>query len=103
MRQRCVAILATSEAAPVTIPTAASSTEATVPPALTTNRMEGVLSTVSASMNASLPGGNPPGDVRCNRRARPQSLDELAEISGVGAKKLDAYGADILSVVSDDS
>ena len=31
--------------------------------------------------------------------ARPASLDELGHISGVGARKLDAYGADILSQV----
>ena len=31
--------------------------------------------------------------------ARPASLDELAGISGVGAKKLDAYGDDILRVL----
>ena len=30
----------------------------------------------------------------------PESLDELAEISGVGAKKLDAYGRDILRVLN---
>ena len=36
-------------------------------------------------------------------RARPQSLDELGAISGVGAKKLDAYGADILRVVADEA
>ncbi|MEO6743565.1 MAG: DNA helicase RecQ [Caldimonas sp.] len=35
-------------------------------------------------------------------RTCPQSLDELGAISGVGAKKLDAYGADILRVVADD-
>jgi ATP-dependent DNA helicase RecQ len=29
----------------------------------------------------------------------PDSLDELAGISGVGAKKLQAYGADILQVM----
>jgi ATP-dependent DNA helicase RecQ len=34
-------------------------------------------------------------------RACPQSLDALGAISGVGAKKLDAYGADILRVVGD--
>ena len=33
--------------------------------------------------------------------ARPGSLDELAAIGGVGAKKLDAYGADILRVLSE--
>jgi ATP-dependent DNA helicase RecQ len=32
-------------------------------------------------------------------RARPQSLDALRGISGVGAKKLEAYGADIISLV----
>ena len=31
---------------------------------------------------------------------RPASLDELAGISGVGAKKLDAYGDDILRVLA---
>ena len=31
---------------------------------------------------------------------RPASLDELAGISGVGAKKLDAYGQDILRVLA---
>ena len=35
-------------------------------------------------------------------RTCPRSLDELGTISGVGAKKLDAYGADILRVVADD-
>ena len=35
-------------------------------------------------------------------RLRPQSLDELGAISGVGAKKLDAYGMDILRVVGHD-
>ena len=34
-------------------------------------------------------------------RARPQSLDALGGISGVGAKKLEAYGAEILRVVAD--
>ena len=29
-------------------------------------------------------------------RVRPQSLDALGQISGVGAKKLEAYGRDIL-------
>ena len=33
-------------------------------------------------------------------RAQPQSLDDLAEISGVGAKKLEAYGREILRVLS---
>ena len=33
---------------------------------------------------------------------RPASLDELAGISGVGAKKLDAYGQDILRVLAGD-
>ena len=32
-------------------------------------------------------------------RRQPQDLDELANISGVGAKKLEAYGADILRVL----
>ena len=32
-------------------------------------------------------------------RQRPRSLGELAQISGVGAKKLDAYGAEILRVL----
>ena len=32
-------------------------------------------------------------------RADPQSLDDLAQISGVGAKKLEAYGDDILRVL----
>jgi ATP-dependent DNA helicase RecQ len=31
---------------------------------------------------------------------RPDSLDALAEISGVGARKLDAYGEQILRVLS---
>ena len=31
---------------------------------------------------------------------RPQSLDEIARISGVGAKKLDRYGDDFLSVIT---
>ena len=30
---------------------------------------------------------------------RPDSLDALAEISGVGARKLDAYGEQILAVL----
>ena len=33
---------------------------------------------------------------------RPDSLDALAEISGVGARKLDAYGEQILRVLADD-
>lgn len=33
-------------------------------------------------------------------RARPSSLDALRGISGVGAKKLDAYGADIVGLVA---
>ena len=33
--------------------------------------------------------------------ARPSSLDELAAIGGVGAKKLDAYGEDILRVLAE--
>jgi ATP-dependent DNA helicase RecQ len=32
-------------------------------------------------------------------RARPSSLDALRGISGVGAKKLEAYGADIIGLV----
>jgi ATP-dependent DNA helicase RecQ len=32
-------------------------------------------------------------------RERPESLDALAGISGVGAKKLEAYGQEILRVV----
>lgn len=32
-------------------------------------------------------------------RAKPGSLDDLAQISGVGAKKLEAYGAEILRVL----
>jgi len=32
-------------------------------------------------------------------RQRPASLDELAGISGVGTKKLEAYGAEILRVL----
>jgi ATP-dependent DNA helicase RecQ len=32
-------------------------------------------------------------------RARPLSLDALRGISGVGAKKLEAYGADIINLV----
>ncbi len=32
-------------------------------------------------------------------RAQPQSLDDIAQISGVGAKKLDAYGSEILRVL----
>jgi len=32
-------------------------------------------------------------------RRRPGTLDELAGISGVGAKKLEAYGAEILRVL----
>ncbi len=34
-------------------------------------------------------------------RARPDSLDALARISGVGAKKLEAYGRDLLAVLSE--
>jgi ATP-dependent DNA helicase RecQ len=33
-------------------------------------------------------------------RSRPSSLDELARISGVGAKKLDAYGREILRLLT---
>ena len=33
-------------------------------------------------------------------RERPATLDELAGISGVGAKKLERYGAEILRVLS---
>ncbi|MEQ1808027.1 MAG: HRDC domain-containing protein, partial [Burkholderiaceae bacterium] len=32
-------------------------------------------------------------------RTRPQTSGELAQISGVGAKKLDAYGEEILRVL----
>ena len=32
-------------------------------------------------------------------RAHPATLDEVAQISGVGAKKLEAYGAEILRVL----
>ena len=32
-------------------------------------------------------------------RAQPQSLDDIAQISGVGAKKLEAYGSEILRVL----
>jgi ATP-dependent DNA helicase RecQ len=34
-------------------------------------------------------------------RRRPQTLDDLQGISGIGAKKLEAYGADVLRVVAD--
>jgi ATP-dependent DNA helicase RecQ len=33
-------------------------------------------------------------------RSRPVSLDELSQIGGVGAKKLDAYGKEILRVLT---
>jgi ATP-dependent DNA helicase RecQ len=33
-------------------------------------------------------------------RSQPASLDDLAQISGVGAKKLEAYGSEILRVLS---
>ena len=33
-------------------------------------------------------------------RTRPASLDALRGISGVGARKLDAYGADIVGLVA---
>ncbi len=36
-------------------------------------------------------------------REAPDSLDALAGISGVGCKKLDAYGADLLRVLADDA
>jgi len=32
-------------------------------------------------------------------RLQPQSPDELAQVSGVGAKKLEAYGREILRVL----
>jgi ATP-dependent DNA helicase RecQ len=32
--------------------------------------------------------------------SRPSTLDELAQISGVGAKKLETYGEDLLAVVA---
>ncbi len=32
-------------------------------------------------------------------RVQPATLDEVAQISGVGAKKLEAYGAEILRVL----
>jgi ATP-dependent DNA helicase RecQ len=31
--------------------------------------------------------------------ARPQSLRELAEIAGVGARKLDAYGQEFVNAI----
>ena len=34
-------------------------------------------------------------------REMPDSLDSLAEIGGVGAKKLEAYGREILRVLND--
>ncbi len=34
-------------------------------------------------------------------RRRPQTLDDLQGISGIGAKKLEAYGAEVLRVVAD--
>ena len=33
-------------------------------------------------------------------QARPQTLDDMARINGVGAKKLDSYGADFLAVIA---
>lgn len=33
-------------------------------------------------------------------RAKPTSLDEMSTISGVGAKKLEAYGREILRVLA---
>jgi ATP-dependent DNA helicase RecQ len=35
-------------------------------------------------------------------RVRPRSLDALAQVGGVGAKKLEAYGRDILRVLEED-
>jgi len=35
-------------------------------------------------------------------KQHPRSLDELAHISGVGAKKLEAYGSEILRVLGAD-
>jgi ATP-dependent DNA helicase RecQ len=34
------------------------------------------------------------------RRCAPQSLDDLQGISGIGAKKLEAYGDEVLRVVA---
>jgi len=33
--------------------------------------------------------------------SKPQSTEQLGEISGVGEKKLDAYGAALLSIVNE--
>jgi len=35
-------------------------------------------------------------------RAQPRSLDEMAGISGIGAKKLEAYGEALLRVLAED-
>ena len=34
-------------------------------------------------------------------RERPASMEQLADISGVGAKKLEAYGQEILRVLGE--
>jgi len=36
-------------------------------------------------------------------RKRPRTLGELAQVNGIGAQKLEKYGADILSIVADAS
>jgi ATP-dependent DNA helicase RecQ len=34
-------------------------------------------------------------------QARPRTTDQLAAISGIGAKKLERYGADFLAVIAE--
>ena len=36
-------------------------------------------------------------------RLRPQTLDELGELPGIGARKLDEYGEDFLDVIQQHS
>ena len=35
-------------------------------------------------------------------RMRPRTLDEMARVNGVGAKKLESYGMDFLQVIAGD-
>ena len=39
------------------------------------------------------------GEIGLDAQAAPESLDALGQISGVGAKKLEAYGREILRVL----
>ncbi|SIS53018.1 ATP-dependent DNA helicase RecQ [Roseivivax lentus] len=77
------------------------------PKALVSEEDAPLLSALKAKRRALAEAASVPAYVIFNDRTliemaetRPQSLDDMAGISGVGAKKLDRYGADFLAVIA---